>query len=59
MKNLHADLHAFLPVFRKADLFIGMKKIVQTQSAETKEKHAFQPVRLFSGRLAVFENRNS
>jgi len=27
MDNLHADLQAFLPVFRKADLFIGMKNI--------------------------------
>jgi hypothetical protein len=30
MGNLHAHLHAFLPVFRKADLFIGMKNISNT-----------------------------
>jgi hypothetical protein len=30
MENLHTDLYAFLPVFRKVDNFIGIKSISNT-----------------------------
>ena len=58
MENLHADLHAFLLVFRKVNLFIGMKNISST-SYKNGRKTRVPYQCAFSGRPTVFENRNS
>jgi hypothetical protein len=58
MENLHADLHAFLLVFRKVNLFIGMKNISNT-GCKNGRKTCVPYQCAFSGRPAVFEKRNS
>lgn len=58
MENLHADVHALLPVFLKVDLFIGVKHISST-SRRNERIARFSSQRASSGSLAVVENRNS
>ena len=58
MENLQVDLCAFLPVFHKVDLFIGMKNI-SNRSCRNERNTRVRTSAPFPDVLRFIENRNS